>query len=226
MRDRSVAGIVASLIISACVGTTLAQSATPAAQTRAKGTAALASQDFILKVYTAKPAQMEAPKFPATVHAPLQASVLLKAVNDIRKNLKLEPVPVPPPTKVVLTPQVPMVGKNYVATTTFIVSGWGGIQPNLGTLCLAGGWLTLSFETVQGKTYMLDIQLETVGNTPFPLEGAINGEIAMQVVSSSGFVKGHLLGAFTATQAQSSLKIRVEMSRFTSFSRFELLQVD
>ena len=99
-----------------------------------------------------------------TIAPPLATSIKLNAINKLRQELKMPPLPPassPPPAKVILTPAVPTIGKNSISVVGSY-NNWHGtprIRLRFQDAAHPGQHdiLDLRFVTIPGKTYLLDI---------------------------------------------------------------------
>jgi len=80
----------------------------------------------------------------------------LRAVNTMLQSLKMSPATAVPPAKVVLSPVNPVVYNNYLILV-------GSYVPKSNTMAVmynSGHLIKYFFETIPGKTYLLDISVE------------------------------------------------------------------
>lgn len=90
------------------------------------------------------------------VFRPISPDLKLKAVNNMLKSLNMPPAPSVPPAKVVLTPSVPVVNKNFL-----VLNGYYSPKDNKMSVRFAQDqMIRYVFETVPGKTYLLDISVD------------------------------------------------------------------
>ena len=170
------------------------------------------------------PALMDIPPSPA----PLSPQMRNDAINQIRGAVGLTPLrPSAPagsvvPVHVVLTPDRPKSGLSTYA----VLHGhhfpdpknWEGLQQTIPFTCLPGEWessLLFNFDTLPGKTYMIDLFVGP--QRVFILEGVFSGNVSPQ--------DAHIIIGFTANSRISFLKVRTNAQGFF-FWRGELTQVN
>lgn len=90
------------------------------------------------------------------VTRPVSPALKLNVVNNMLQNLKMAPAASVPPAKVVLTPANPVVNNNHL----LLVGSYDPKQNTIGVRYNEGHFVRYLFETVPGKTYLLDIHVE------------------------------------------------------------------
>jgi hypothetical protein len=142
---------------------------------------------------------------------PLPAHIKLEAYNQVRKATGQPAVQAAPPARVILTPGAAQSGSNLFDVYD------GANMPSRGHAMLNGtaGYFFFRFQTVPGKTYLIDISL--LG----PLwicSGAVEGQLKTQ--------GGHLIAGFRATSTYETLLLKPGPSTMPVLFRAELTQVD
>jgi len=155
----------------------------------------------------------------------------LVAVNKIRQYIALKAIPFVPPAHVILRPEAPKSGKSYYA----IHEGgnfpdpclWPVYTPSIAegipfSWTRQFGYLYFLFNTILGKTYMVDFSVSYSADNKEPLaelSGVYIGTITPQ--------NGHIIIGFTANKSESSLYLTNRSSKGGMFFfRCELTQVN
>lgn len=141
----------------------------------------------------------------------------LTAINQIRRNIALPPVKLIPPTNVILTPDAPRFRDSFYS----ILVGSNYPNPKTISRTTTNNHLLFEFNTVPGKTYMIDLlvsQSTTVVNVKYNLSGIFTGTVTPQ--------NGHIIIGFTAKTSNSSLDVARYGSLSWNFYRCELTQAN
>jgi hypothetical protein len=189
-----------------------------------------AAHKYITTIHKATPAQI-----PQGVSASsgmavkeLPANTILDAFNETRSLGGQTQVQSAPAPILSLSPTYPAAGQSFLGLYSKNGETSFTSQPgNFGQV--SGGSFFFYLKTVPGKTYLLDLSLGSRTNDPkVSLRGAIQGNVNMQGFNQSTPVTytGHLLGAFTATSAQTQLYIDVPLDRIMYFWKLEMRQVN
>lgn len=120
------------------------------------------------------------------------------------------------PARVTLTPEAPKSGQSYYSLSNgHNYPNWLEAMARMGQstpVTYAAGYLTFTFETVPGKTYMLDLFVSP--EKDYGLAGLFSGVVRPQ--------NGHIIVGFTANANLSVLQV----DRQFYFYRCELTQVN
>jgi len=185
---------------------------------------------YITTIHKATPAQIPQGMSASSGMAikQLSANTILEAFNETRSmggQTQVESAPAP---ILVLSPTYPAAGESYFGLYSEKGKTYFYSQPgNFGEV--SGGSFFFYLKTMPGKTYLIDISMGSNINDPkVSLRGAIQGNVNMQGFNQSAPVTytGHLLGAFTATSAQTQLYIDVPLDRIMYFWKLEMRQVN
>jgi hypothetical protein len=163
-------------------------------------------------------------KIPRSQVVPLAPQGRLVAINKIRQQINLPALQQAPSAKVFLAPYATKSGKSsYVidhgsnCPDPLALSGVDFIPS--GNILNPNGWLIFILQTIPGKTYMVDLSLNS-NNKPIVFSGIFNGSITPPE-------NYHVIIGFTANASQSDLSLNAlpEVEFFTFFS-CELTQVN
>lgn len=162
--------------------------------------------------------------------APLTPQMRNQAINQIRGAIGFSPLkPVVPtgpvvPAHVFLTPDVPRsglsnyavhLGHNYPDPRSWTMNEQA-LPLSYVTSYSAGSFLLFTFDTLPGKTYMVD--LIVAGPLTYKFEGVFAGEVNHQA--------NHVIIGFTANSRSSALRVRQRDHIRFFFWRCELTQVN
>jgi hypothetical protein len=204
--------------VAAAIGITLFLGAglLPAQQTKALHKAVALPGVFFSKVpqnvQMARPAELaNIPPAPAA----LAPQARMAAFNQTRTaaGLSQSPPAAIAPARVVLTPEAPKSGRSHYA----IYQGSNYPDPYLSMgfptpFTYVAGYLLFTFETIPGKTYMVDLYVSP--HKDYGVAGLFSGIVRPQ--------DGHILVGFTANAALSVLQV----DRQFTFYRCELTLVN
>jgi hypothetical protein len=164
-------------------------------------------------------------KFPV----PLPHKTRNEAINQIRGVIGLKAFPLVAespvvPAQVILTPGAPISGKNYYTI-------WNGDNcPDLKVSRIRfsrnPGFLDFWFKTIPGKTYMLDLSVDSADSTGVRRPISFTGVFEGSVTPPENY---HVIIGFTATGLKSFLRLGVSYSMsndFMNFYSFEITQVN
>jgi hypothetical protein len=176
----------------------------------------------------ASPATLTTSATPGSINAkPFSTNIKLNAVNKLRQDLKLAPVPTMPPAKVILTPKVPTMGESF-----FEVFGYYSNKKGITGLAYQSSTKELHninffFHTVPGKTYLLDLIIGNNGykwNCQLPVYG-LPGALSDHEMSVQ---QGHLLIPFVAYSDKTNIRLfpKDHPNVYQYFSSAELTQVN
>lgn len=149
--------------------------------------------------------------------AQLTSQSRLAAINKIRQNIALPPVQLIPPAHVILTPDAPRFRESFYS----ILVGSNYPNPKISPRTTTNKNLLFEFNTVPGKTYMIDLhvsQSTTEVNVKYNLSGIFTGTVTPK--------NGHIIIGFTAKTSNSSLDVARYASFSWNFYRCELTQVN
>jgi hypothetical protein len=153
---------------------------------------------------------------------PLTADIKLKAINKFRADKKLREVHSVPPAQITLSPAVLTVGRgNYLAFRGSF-SGQLGSQHLL--LLARDDAISVTFATVVGKTYLLDVH-STCQNWIYTL---FNGGVASAPTPITA-QQNHVLLPFIATGGNINLTLSIapaERPGMKQFCSAELTRID
>ncbi|GEM_PF-3223451 len=126
------------------------------------------------------------------VTRPASPALKLNTVNNMLHSLKMAPAASLPPAKVVLTPVNPVVNNNQLVLLGYYVPKLNYIKVRYND----GHFVRYFFETVPGKTYLLDINVEATsrwnvisnsgGSAPNVKEQ--QGHLLLPFIASSNYV--------------------------------------
>ncbi len=131
------------------------------------------------------------------VFRPIAPDLKLKAVNNMLKSRNIPPAPSVPPAKVVLTPAMPVVNNNYLQV---MVGSYSPKTNSMAVMYNSGHLIKYFFETVPGKTYLLDISVDA--NSKWYVYNTASGQIP-----NMSDQQGHLLIPFIATNTFSLITL-------------------
>jgi hypothetical protein len=212
--------INAKCIVAAAIGITLFLSAGLLLAQQPKGVYRAVTLPGVHFSRVPQGVQMERPAELANIPpapAPLPAPSRQASYNQIRAaaGLMQATTAVVAPAHVILTPDAPKSGQSSYA----LYNGYNYPDPRVLTngppeimpITYSTNHLTFTFDTIPGKTYMVDLFVSP--QKMYTLQGAFTGTVAPQ--------NGHLIIGFTANSRVSQLRV---LSGFYFF-RCELTQV-
>jgi hypothetical protein len=167
----------------------------------------------------------------APIPGELTSQSRLLAVNKIRQYIALSAIPFVPPARVILKPEAPKSGKSYYA----IHQGgnfpdaclWPVYTPSVAegipfSWTRKSGFLYFFFNTIPGKTYMVDLSVSYSADNKEPLAG-LSGVYSGTATPQNG----HIIIGFTANKSGSSLYLENRSTKGGMFFfRCELTQVN